>query len=96
MNLNTFITNEPGTLTTESLAVGGDLVHNSHFTSTLPCVLCRVVTLVLRNCFEVVHTSLWESGLTATFRAMEGLARLCPEGQLDDALLGSSEDKGEP
>ena len=39
------------------------------------------------SCFEVVHTSFWEIGLTATFRAIEGLARLCPEGQLEDALL---------
>ena len=90
VKLDTFIADKARALSTEGSAFE-QAVQYSHFTFALPCALCRFMTLDLRRlakkAVEVVHTSLWESGLTATFRAMEGLARLCPEGQLEDALL---------
>ena len=90
---DTFLTDEPGTLSTESFSNswwGGCTQLTLYFHLTM----CSLQTCDFRfeavgkeSCFEVVHTFFWKSGLTATFRAMEGLARLCPEGQLEDTLL---------
>ena len=45
VNQDTFLAEEPGTLST----TGGEVVHSSHFNFILPCTLCRVVTLDLRR-----------------------------------------------